>query len=456
MKSIIDRLAWIERCHLSEDEYQKVVEDLTVKPEKGYGNVEAEEIELFETLGSKRYGRPDWIGVPRQYYLDNFSEGVYDDTFYQSVDTPWASLRPQFVGKLRPGQAAAKAEVLAKIGMPTTKYGGWIEAACGSGKTVTALSIAASLSTPTIILVHKSDLMKQWHKEISRFLPDAKVVTVQANSPDISDAHIVIATFQTLYSRRQSFIESGFFEQFGLVIADEAHRVPANTFAKVVSSFTSRYKLGLTATPDRKDGLRCILDWGVGPRLTTMVGDVVTGSYYISEWESAHAKQKFKTMDGSFNTSRIITTLCKEKARNEHIARVIVKAVSKGRKVLALTDRVSQLDELHEMCNTLLGDKILKYRKAKDLDRALEEDCRAVLATYAMFGEGTDVPALDTLVLCSPRSSIAQMIGRIQRPYKGKQTPFVLDVVDNIVYAKLLAKNRLKVYDKLNFNSVNK
>lgn len=448
MKLTLNRLAWVRARDLTTRLIEKIREDLTVTIENEYGpKGTVSHVKYYEE--SRDVLKEKWFGVPRQYVYDTFDGfTIKDQTTYSHLEGPWAR-PPKFTGLLRPGQMDADEAVIQAF--RSGQNGGWIKAACGTGKTVTALHLIARMKTPTIVLVHKTDLMNQWEDRIKQFLPGANVVKVRANEPCIRNAHIVIATFQTLYSRMDSFRKAGFFDHFGFLVSDESHRVPAQTFASVLNCFSARYRLGLTATPKRRDGLECLLNWSVGPQLCTMTGKTLSGSYYVCEWEWDWKKHKMPRMrGGALNTARFISMAAENPQRNKAIANMLLKGVRAGRKVLALTDRVSQLDELELLLENLDG--VVKFRSPDDMEEAASDDCRVVLATYGMFGEGTDIPALDTLVLCTPRSRIEQMVGRIQRLHAGKKTPFVVDIVDKLPYGFALFRSRVKVYESLDFN----
>ena len=96
-------------------------------------------------------------------------------------------------------------------------------------------------------------------------------------------------------------------------------------------------------------------------------------------------------------------------------------------------------------CGAVAGKRMTKTQ--------LEESkkCDIILATYGMMNEGTDIPALDTLFVCTPRADVEQVVGRIQRKKDGKKNLLVVDPVFQTPYCKALAHKRRKIYEKLNF-----
>jgi len=119
--------------------------------------------------------------------------------------------------------------------------------------------------------------------------------------------------------------------------------------------------------------------------------------------------------------------------RNSLLSNFTAAAYKKGRCILVQSDRKEHLETLALMCQTfgVPGTEIGFYvggMKEKDLERAKAKS--VIFATYQMTSEGTDIPWLDTLVMATPKSDVVQIVGRILRPFEGKQDPVVFDIVD--------------------------
>jgi len=84
---------------------------------------------------------------------------------------------------------------------------------------------------------------------------------------------------------------------------------------------------------------------------------------------------------------------------------------------------------------------------SREKRKVVETSCRIILSTYHMAKEGLDIKRLDTLVFATPKSDIEQAIGRIQRPSTEKNTPFVIDLVDNCPAFMSLKNRRVKHYN---------
>lgn len=194
-----------------------------------------------------------YVEVPIGYDTSRFKIGTVTDTrVYEKLE----KVAP-FVLELRGSQReAAESYLRENLNNPTLK--GSIQMPTGKGKSILGLYLASALSTKTLIVVHKDDLVTGWQKDIALAF-DGKVNAglIKAKSRTIGH-FITIATVQTLNKLSQEELDE-LFNKFGFVIQDEMHHCPASSF-EVVSRFRARYKLGLTATPERADGLAHVMN----------------------------------------------------------------------------------------------------------------------------------------------------------------------------------------------------
>ncbi len=151
----------------------------------------------------------------------------------------------RFTGSLRADQEAA---VSAMLPHDT----GVLCAPTAFGKTVSAAAIIARRGINTLILVHRTELLKQWHERLKVFLGvDKNVVGTIGGGKAKPTGKIDIAVMQSL--SRQGEINS-LVENYGQVIVDECHHVGAVSFDAILRRAKAKYVLGLTATPIRRDG----------------------------------------------------------------------------------------------------------------------------------------------------------------------------------------------------------
>lgn len=155
-------------------------------------------------------------------------------------------------------------EYLSKIAGEETDF--ILSAPCGHGKTVMALYLTAKRGVRTLTLVPNSYLAKQWFKSVKALLT-AKVVIWKSTTKlqEIKDADFVIGTYDILNARDRLFQTGELsYSMFGQVIVDEAHRIGASTYYPIISRFPSMYRLALSATFRRADGIDKILGYSFG------------------------------------------------------------------------------------------------------------------------------------------------------------------------------------------------
>lgn len=143
---------------------------------------------------------------------------------------------------------------------------GILVAPAGGGKTLMGCNIIHNVGRPTIWLTHTKDLMYQSKANAEKYLTGVgRVGVIGDGVMEWGDGKLIVATLQTL--TKQPEIIDRLNDVIGFVVVDEAHHLPANMFIEIIAKWKAKRILGLTATPDRKDGLERIMYLGVGPQL---------------------------------------------------------------------------------------------------------------------------------------------------------------------------------------------
>ena len=375
---------------------------------------------------------PRHIGLPRgchQAVLDLLQEnGIEVHTQDERhVGTP---ISVQFQGVLREDQRAA-------VGAMLSHDTGVLCAPTAFGKTVTAAAMIASRGVNTLILVHRTELMRQWQERLQAFLgADRDIVGVIGGGKSRPTGRIDIAVMQSL-SRRSEV--DPIVETYGQVIVDECHHVGAVSFDAILRSAKARYVLGLTATPIRRDGQQPIIFMQCGPtRHTAARAEGAPKDMEVVPRFSA----KPIVVAAEAGIQEVFRQLATDDQRTAAIAEDVVGAYSRGRKVLVLTERTEHLDALGAALEgsvspllVLHGRMSPKQRQALAAAlRALAPDApRVLLATGKLVGEGFDHPPLDTLVLAMPiswKGTLQQYAGRLHRQHANKTDVQIIDFVD--------------------------
>ena len=153
--------------------------------------------------------------------------------------------------------------------------------------------------------------------------------------------------------------------------------------------------------------------------------------------------------------TKVVSAIIESETFNRQIARLAVKAASAGRKLIVFSDRVKHLEKLEEFIKTEMAKQGKRFTIGfyiggmKEEELAISATRQIILSSYAMSAEGLDIPELDTCFLCTPKSDIEQVVGRITREHEDKKQPLVIDFVHNVSICHGMAKKRRKQYQKL-------
>ncbi len=138
------------------------------------------------------------------------------------------------------------------IFMLTNSNGGTLVAETGEGKTTMAIALIARLGLKTLVLCHKDKLIEQWREELVNLTSLKKKDIGLLQRGKFKDGKVVIGSQRSLMN---DTFDKSINELFSLVIQDETHLIGAEMFLKSFSRFNPIYRLGLSATPNREDGL---------------------------------------------------------------------------------------------------------------------------------------------------------------------------------------------------------
>jgi superfamily II DNA or RNA helicase len=335
-----------------------------------------------------------------------------------------------FVGALRPDQERAAAAML-------QHDTGVLCAPTAFGKTVTAAAIIAQRGVNTLVLVHRTELLKQWQERLQAFLGAGKgVVGAIGGGKTKPTGSIDIAVMQSL--SRQGEVNA-LVENYGQVIVDECHHVGAASFDAILKRTKAKFVLGLTATPIRRDGQQPIIFMQCGPIRHTAARPASAPHDLEVMPRSRHSRIDLPTTAG---IQDVFQYLVSDTARTEAIAAEITAAFEEGRKVLVLTERMKHLAAIREALAAraphpfVLHGRMSKRQRTAliaELDALAPEAPRILLATGKLIGEGFDHPPLDTLVLAMPvswKGTLQQYAGRLHREHAAKTDVRIIDFVD--------------------------
>ena len=418
----------------------------------------------------------DYLALPR-----GCAEEVLDWMQTNHVDTriidercPGQNIAVSFNGKLREEQNAAFEALSAHDT-------GILSATTAFGKTVIGAALIAEKKVNTLILVHRSQLMEQWKERLEQFLIVNEVLPSQPKRRGRQKKREIIGLYGANKDTRSGIIDIAMLQSmgeadeikpwlrdYGMVIVDECHHVPAISFEQVLKNVTAKYIYGLTATPNRQDGHH--------PILHMYLGGI---RYHVDAKQQAEKRPFAHVMIPRFTGTRFrldensktpaigqyYDQITQDDLRNSLIIEDVMACVKDNRNCLLLSERTRHVQILADLLrkqtipvHVLLGGQSNAQMKSQmaALKEAPSDKPLVICATGKFIGEGFDDSRLDTLFLTMPISwqgTLAQYVGRLHRLHDGKREVRVYDYIDNhAVMLEKMYRKRLKGYAGIGYS----
>ncbi len=326
----------------------------------------------------------------------------------------------------------------------------------GSGKTYLATLGIEKRQRSTLLVVPTIDLMNQWYDTLNSTF-DANIGLIGAGYYEVED--ITITTYDSAYIHMERI-----GNLFGLIIFDECHHLPGETYSLSASFCLAPFRLGLTATPERADGQHHLLDELIGKtvyrkEITELSGDYLADyetikltvelsdeqiREYIAERETyLNFLRKYRiNMSAGDGWNRFIMLASQSQEgrkafasyrRQKELAlgapgkiKVLEKLLHKHR-----SDRVIVFTQdnqtVYDISRRFLVPAITHQTKVKERSEILSnfnEGIYTVVVTSKVLNEGVNVPEANVAVVLSGSGSImehVQRLGRILRKKEGKK-----------------------------------
>ena len=331
----------------------------------------------------------------------------------------------------------------------------------GMGKTVIACAAIAARRVPTLVLVHRKPLLEQWRSQLEATLGLTRKEIGQVGGGRRRRTGVVdLAMIQSL--KTIDDLEE-FFSGYSLIVIDECHHLPAFSFEACVRRARSRYFLGLTATPYRRDGMQEIITMQCGPirhRISTDEGPAAELTLDLRVRETSLAFDR--AIEAPIQ--EVFRLLVEDEKRAALVCDDVIAALAEGRRCLVLS-------QWREHCRLLADGLEARGVTPFVLEGGLGKRARAaiieriestpssgelvVVATGQYLGEGFDCPQLDTLFLAFPvafKGRLVQYTGRLMRVHEGKASVRVYDYSDtHVPVLRKMHTRRLATYKSLGF-----
>ena len=357
---------------------------------------------------------------------------------------------------------------------------GILAATTSFGKTVVGAYMIAQRKTNTLILVHNTEIQKNWIEDLNKFLDvNAELPEYKTKTGRIKKRKSLIGNLHAGHNSMTGIIDVAIFsslgksdkinpmlEQYGMVIMDECHHGAAQTVEDVVGSVKAKYVYGLTATPKREDGLEKKVFMQFGPIRFRYTAKERAEKQGIDHFVYPRFTRLVSPSDLKVTEANRAIIECE--SRNKQIIADVENCIQNGRTPLVLTKYKEHAELLYQR---LQGKADYVYllqgggsRKAKDKMRIQmravpDLESIVLVAIDKYIGEGFNFPRLDTMMLTMPASAegnIEQFAGRLHRDYDTKTEVIIYDYVDS--HIRVLEKmyhKRLRTYKKIGYEICN-
>lgn len=263
--------------------------------------------------------------------------------------------------------------------------GGTIQLACGKGKTVIALETIAAMGVPALVIVNTKQLIQQWMEEASKLLPGVFLGLLGKVSKRKGRAHITFTTYQKL---AMAGCDEEDRRRFGVIVFDEEHHVGAETFSYAANLFPGK-RVGLSATPDRADGMQVIHQLHIGPVLYKNLTQplqpeifFLQTNFSINEADPDILRAIMDSM-GEIHLGKLAGFLGRQAYRLKFIRHLCKKLLQENRKILVISQSLDNLLNLYCLWNDIrplytdavprfeLTDKELSPKEIRKLEKRL-------------------------------------------------------------------------------------
>ncbi|MGW4347115.1 DUF3427 domain-containing protein [Streptomyces sp. NPDC004690] len=321
-------------------------------------------------------------------------------------------------------------------------------AATGTGKTVMAaldyrtMCRDSTTGRPRLLFVaHRKEILNQSLRTYREVLDDASFGELLHAGQDPREWNHVFASVQSLNVRR---LEQLAPDHFDVIVIDEFHHATASTYRRVIDHFAPKQLLGLTATPERMDGLNVqdeFFDGRIAAEMRlweALENDLLCPFHYFGipdgtnltnlGWQKgAYTDQELGNLyTGNKARARIVVKQVRDKVSNPGAMRALGFCVTKAHAHF-MADFFRQAG-LHAVALDSDSPADVRAQALSDL----REGKLQVIFSVDLFNEGLDIPDVDTLLLLRPTNSATIFLQQLGRGLRRTETKPVLTVLDFI------------------------
>ena len=307
-----------------------------------------------------------------------------------------------------------------------------------TGKTWLSAFDSKQINAKRILFVaHREEILYQAEETFVRIHPTAKVGRYTGKRKELN-VDMLFASIQTL--GLQHHLDNFGVDYFDYIVVDEFHHASARTYQQLLSHFTPRYLLGLTATPDRTDqsDILSLCDDNLVYRSDLFEGitqDILAPFHYYGIGDDTVNYQEISWRNNKFDHNELVNQLA-TLARANHALKHWQEL--KQTRTLAFCISQKHADFMAEHF-VKQGIKAVSVHSESAIRRndalsQLEAGTIEVVFSVDLFNEGVDLPSIDTVLMLRPTESkiiFMQQLGRGLRRCEGKDKLIIVDFIGN-------------------------
>eukprot|EP00735_Rhodelphis_limneticus_P007696 TRINITY_DN2029_c0_g1::TRINITY_DN2029_c0_g1_i1::g.21942::m.21942 TRINITY_DN2029_c0_g1::TRINITY_DN2029_c0_g1_i1::g.21942 ORF type:complete len:855 (+),score=167.88,sp/O00835/ERCC3_DICDI/59.76/0.0,Helicase_C_3/PF13625.1/5.4e-24,ResIII/PF04851.10/5e-16,Helicase_C/PF00271.26/3e-10,Helicase_C/PF00271.26/5.6e+03,SNF2_N/PF00176.18/7.6e-09 TRINITY_DN2029_c0_g1_i1:122-2686(+) len=305
---------------------------------------------------------------------------------------------------------------------------------CGAGKTLVGITAACTVKKPTLVLCTSTVSVEQWKQQFKKWsdIEDKNIARFTSDSKDpIPTAGIVISTFTMIaYGGKRSNAADHTMKrlsamEWGLILLDEVHVVPANTFRRVLAVIKAHCKLGLTATLVREDNAIGDLNFLIGPKLYEANWlDLQEGGYLAKVqcaevWCPMTAEFFKEYLSANSSKRKLLYALNPTKFQICHF--LIRYHESRGDKIIVFSDNIYALERYAKQLGKPYIHGGTSHQERVRILYGFQHQTNVTTIFISKVGDTSiDLPEANVIIQISShygsRRQEAQRLGRILRP----------------------------------------
>jgi len=320
------------------------------------------------------------------------------------------------------------------------RYGsGIVTMPTGSGKTLIGLRLLHRLKRPAIVLCHRQEIADQWVAQMQDIL-GVDVAKCYGGTRENGD--MMVGLYQSIYDDQHSEVRDDVRTDHDVLIADECHRVGADTFSRVALNINATYRYGLSATPEREDNATLRVIGGTGEMIANITPESLIEDGYLAHprWEILDAPRNaggYRQWQDEYKGE-----IVENDGRNNMIAS---KVEELPKPCYIHVERINHGERLEGLIDGA------KFVSSDSTDRdeviaAFRDGNRDILIS-TLLGEGFDLPELQAIVMAGGlKTSVGalQKVGRALRP--GTDEAVIVDFVDQGRWVGEHSDERIRTY----------